>query len=218
MLEIISQETKVKFEDSRLQTVTNQIVRCGVSIRNNFYKMAHLLYKVHSERLFVNDGFMSAAEYAEKTFGFKKSLCYNLISVGELYTAEDGKGSNLPHDGTKDYTSSQLKVILPYTEDDVRELAEEGVISPYMTVNALKKKLKEELSTEVSLDGEMEEAEAEMTEGAEDTEAVTPEANETEYVFEIKAYNSGEDVVIESSGEVPTIIAEAIEKYLKGEV
>lgn len=217
MLEIISTETKTKFEDSRLQTVTNQIVRCGVSIRNNFYKMAHLLYKVHSERLFVNDGFMSAAEYAEKTFGFKKSLCYNLISVGELYTAEDGKGSNLPHDGTKDYTSSQLKVILPYTEDDVRELAEGGVISPYMTVNALKKKLKEELSTDVSVDGEVEEAE-EATEETEETKVDAPEANESKYVFEIKAYNSGEDVVIESSGEIPNIIAEAIEKYLSGEV
>lgn len=211
MLEIISQETKVKFEDSRLQTVTNQIVRCGASIRNNFYKMAHLLYKVQSERLFVNDGFMSAAEYAEKTFGFKKSLCYNLISVGETYTAEDGKGSNLPHDGTKDYTSSQLKVILPYTEDDVRELADEGVISPYMTVNALKKKLKEELKIETTADGEVEEAEA-VTEEAEETGT-----NETGYVFEIKAYNSGEDIVIESSGEIPNIIAEAIEQYLRGE-
>lgn len=201
MFEIISNENPIKFEDSRLKEVTTQIRQCGASIRRNFYKMAALLYKVQNERLFVNDGFMSAAEYAEKVFGFKKSLSYNLISVGEVYTAEDGKGSNLPHDGNKDYTSSQLKVILPYEETEVRRLADEETITPYMTVNALKKTLKRELGEDEPEEGEEVESEAEEVD-----ESPVPE-----YIFEIKAYydNDG-NVAIQTSGDVPPELADVI--------
>jgi hypothetical protein len=201
MLEIISNENPIKLEDAQLRKVTTEIRQCGSSIRRSFYKMASLLYKVQNERLFVNDGFMSATDYAEKVFGFKKSLCYNLISVGEVYTAEGGKESNLPHDTGKDYTSSQLKVILPYEETEVRRLAEEETITPYMTVNALKKTLKTELGESDTDDGEEVESEAEEVD----------ESPEPEYLFEIKAYYDHDgNVAIQTAGEVPTELADII--------
>lgn len=200
MLEIISNEVNEKFIDPNLQKVTTQIRTCGATIRNNFYKMAYLLNKVQTERLFVQDGFMSATEYAEKTFGFKKSLCYNLIAVGEIYTADDGKGSNLPHDGNKDYTSSQLKVILPYDEEEVRRLANDETITPYMTVNAIKKALKSELDAD----------EVETNEVGEESEEAE-EIPDPEYIFEIKAYYDHEgNVAIQTTGDVPPELADVI--------
>ena len=209
MLEILSKETPVKFENAGLQTVTNEIMKHSREIRRSFYQIAHLLNEVDENRLFVDDGFMSTVEYAEKTFGFKKTLCYNLLSIGQVYTAENGKESNLPHDKAKDYTSSQLKVMLPYDEEQVRELADTEEITPYMTVSALKKRLK----------GLQEEEVQEDTAGATESDGEGAEIDPPTcpYLFEIKAY-TGEDgrVYVESSGDIPEVIANAISEYLIG--
>ena len=199
MLEIIASETpRGKFLNGGLEEATKEIFRLASEIRRNFYHVARVLNRVNNERLFVDDGFMSVTEYAEKTFGFKKTLCYNLLQIGETYTAEDANESNLPHDKTKDYTSGQLGVMLPYEEETVRRLADEEEITPYMTVKAIKKRLKAEEEPE----------EVEETEESEE--------DVTNYnLFTITAIGSGDEITIESTGEIPEIIAEAITKYLE---
>ena len=201
MIDIISRDDPVKFVNGRLNTYTNEIVNCGASIRRNFYQIAHILHTIDEDRLYIDDGFLSVVEYAEKTFKMKKTLIYNLLSVGEVYTGESGKESNLPHDGRKDYTSSQLKVILPYDEDEIRKLADENEITPFMTVSALKKKLKETF-----------EGEEEPEEGEEDEEP----SPDPEYIFEVKAYYDADgDFTVLTTGEMPEEIANAINAYLE---
>ena len=207
MLEIISPESRVKFENGALETVTKEIYNYANSIKRSFYHIAKLLVKVEEERLFVDDGFMSVPEYAEKSFGFKKSLCYNLLNIGKLYTAENGAESNLPHTKSKDYTSSQLKVILPYDEEEVRELAEQEEITPYMSVRALKKRLK-------LLGGE--EVEGEKLEALEEPQEAE-EPGECPLLFNIYAYESENgEIVVETEGVIPEVIATAINAYMEG--
>ena len=205
MLEIIASETpRGKFLNGGLEEATKEIFRLASEIRRNFYHVARVLNRVNNERLFVDDGFMSVTEYAEKTFGFKKTLCYNLLQIGETYTAEDANESNLPHDKTKDYTSGQLGVMLPYEEETVRRLADEEEITPYMTVKAIKKRLKAE-------EGEEEPEEIEETEDPEEIE----ETEDTPTLFTIKAIDINDELTIVTTGEIPEIIAEAITKYLE---
>lgn len=209
MLEIISSETSVDLENGALKKVTQEIMKHSNQIKRSFYHIASLLVKVDNDKLFVDDGFLSVTEYAEKVLGFKKSLCYNLLQVGKVYTAENGAESNLPHTKAKDYTSSQLKVILPYDETEVRELADNEEITPYMSVRALKNRLKE-------LNGELEQ---EDTTGATESDG---EGDETDpptcpYLFEIKAY-TGDDggIYVETAGDIPEVIANAVNEYLMG--
>ena len=208
MFDIISNENPVQLENNELKTITKDIYRSGVTIRKNFYKIAHLLYRVENERLFVDDGFMSAADYVMQTFGFKKTLAYNLIAIGETYTDENGQESNLLHDKTKDYTSSQLAVMLPHSEDTIRELTEAEEITPYMTVSAIKKRLKQE--------GQEEQEEQEQEEQEEQEQEEQENCPEPDYIFEIKAYydETGE-VVFSTNGEIPEDFANTINSYFK---
>lgn len=215
MLEIMAKENNTAITNPELKKVTTAINKCGANIRNNFYKIAYLLNKVNEERLYIDDGFMSTAEYAEKTFNIKKTLTYNLIAIGMNYTAENGKESNLPHTGNKDYTSSQLKVMLPYDEQDVKKLAENEEISPLMTVTSLKKKLKEELATEHEAQEQEQEQEEDEAVEVEATEIETNESPVPVWLFEIKAYEDGNgETAITTEGEIPEEIAEAITRYL----
>lgn len=209
MLEIRNNENPIRFENAGLKKATQEITKHANTIKRSFYHIASILVKVENERLFVDDGFMSTAEYAEKTFGFKKTLCYNLLNIGKVYTAENGAESNLPHDKTKDYSSSQLKVMLPYDEGIIRELTDNEEITPYMSVRAIKNCLKE-------LEGEPEQ---EDTAGATESDGDSDENKcpSCPYLFEIRAY-TGEDggVYVESNGDIPEIIADAINEYLMG--
>ena len=202
-MEIIA--TTQHFENKELQKITNDIQRVGVSIRQNFYKLAGLLKRVEIERLFVDDGFMSVAEYAEKTFSIKKTTTYNLLKIAGTYLADTGKESNLPHTGTRDYSSSQLNVLLPLEESIVRQLTEDGDIYPEMSVRDMKKVIK------------LYKEEPEPTETEEETEVIEIE-NEPQtipYIFEIKAYtDESGDIAIEIIGNVPQIIVDAVNNYI----
>ena len=191
--------TSQKFENKDLQKVTNEIQRVGVSIRQNFYKLAGLLKRVETERLYVDDGFMSVSEYAEKTFGIKKTTTYNLLKIAGSYLNNTGKESNLPHNGTKDYSSSQLNVLLPLDENTVRQLANDGDIYPEMSIRDMKKVIK--------LYKEDEPKETEI--------ATEEELQAIPYIFEIKAYiDENGDIGIETFGNIPDIIADAICNYM----
>ena len=193
--------TSQKFENKELQKVTNEIQRVGVSIRQNFYKLAGLLKRVETERLFVDDGFMSVSEYAEKTFGIKKTTTYNLIKIAGSYLGKTGKESNLPHTGTRDYSSSQLNALLPLDEDTVRQLANDGDIYPEMSVRDMKKVIK------------LYKEEPEAIEIEEET-TTDDEPEAIPYIFEIRAYkDEAGEVAIETVGNIPIEISNAVHDY-----
>lgn len=197
MFEIIPNENPIDFNNSNLTEVTKDIYRNAGMIRRCFYRIARDLVRVEKERLFVEDGFLSTVEYASKTFGFKKSLVYNLLTIGKQYTKSEGNESNLKHDKAKDFSSGQLSVMLPYDESKIREMTDAEEITPYMTVREIKKKLKA--------------TEQEEPEKPEEPE----EGGEEKPIFTIEGYRdkNGEWSIV-SDGEVPLPLADAINTFI----
>lgn len=142
------------FMNKQLEKVTQAIIDCGNTIQSRRYAVAALLAKVEVEKLYEDDGFTSAAEYAKATFGMEKTLAYNLIKIGTDYTRPiiDAKGktkgycSNLlpsanPDVGDApllDFSPVQIERILPLGRDKVLELVKDGKLSPSMTVREMK--------------------------------------------------------------------------------
>lgn len=134
--------TRAQFDlhDKMLIKYTAQIMKLGVNIRRSFLKISHILALIDEKELYSRDGgFGSTAEYAERILGIKKSQTNNMVRVGKLFVDGTTGQSILPHDETADYNLTQLVVLLPLKDvDKVKELAENGTISPHMTVKQLK--------------------------------------------------------------------------------
>ena len=142
------------FMNKQLEKVTQAIIDCGNTIQSRRYAVAALLAKVEVEKLYEDDGFTSAAEYAKATFGMEKTLAYNLIKIGTDYTRPiiDAKGktkgycSNLLPSANPDaqdaplldFSPVQIERILPLGRDKVLELVKDGKLSPSMTVREMK--------------------------------------------------------------------------------
>lgn len=137
--EIITTQAAYTLNDKMLVRYTNLILKQGLSIRKSLLKVAHYLAVINEKELYARDGFGSTQEYAETVLGIKKSQAYNMLRVGHLFVSGNTGESVLPHDETVDYNLSQLVVLLPLKDaDKVKELAENGTISPHMTVKQLK--------------------------------------------------------------------------------
>lgn len=137
--EIIATPAQYELHDRALIKYTAQIMRLGASIRKSFLKVSRILSIIDEKELYSRDGFASTQEYAESVLGIKKSQAYNMLRVGSIFVDGNSGESILPHDETVDYNLSQLVVLLPLKDvDTVKELAENGTISPLMTVKQLK--------------------------------------------------------------------------------
>lgn len=137
--EIITTPAQFELHDRALIKYTAQIMRLGASIRKSFLKVSRILSIIDEKELYSRDGFASTQEYAESVLGIKKSQAYNMLRVGRIFVDGNTGESVLPHDETTDYNLSQLVVLLPLKDvDKVKELAENGTISPLMTVKQLK--------------------------------------------------------------------------------
>lgn len=139
--EIIATPAQFELHDRTLIKYTAQIMRLGVNIRKSFLKVARILSIIDEKELYAREdgNFASTAEYAERVLGIKKSQTNNMVRVGRVFVDGNSGESILPHDDTTDYNLSQLVVLLPLKDvDKVKELAENGTISPLMTVKQLK--------------------------------------------------------------------------------
>lgn len=133
-----------------LQKATDKIRQYDLKIRENQFAIAHIMGRVDSEALYIDDGFSSATEWAQEAFGIKKTTAYNLITLGREYVREvrDSKGklkgyaSNIVEvaDGTLpvvDYSTNQLARLSTLGHDDVKRLHDEGTIKPTMTAKEI---------------------------------------------------------------------------------
>lgn len=137
------------FTNKKLNQATQKIAKISSSIRKNLYEIAIILAAVDADETYKDDGFKSAAEYAQTTFNFKKSMAYTLIRVGKEYTAPTLE-SNLPHEDGKDFTVSQVEKLLPLNSYQAAvELVEEGKITPEMSCKQIAKIVKAETAEPV---------------------------------------------------------------------
>ena len=174
---IISSTNVPVFKNNSLNESTKKIYALGNKAAKAMYEVAAILAKVQADGTYKDDAFKSAAEYACKTFGFKKSLAYNLIKIGKEYTAENGIESNLPHPDNEDFTATQVSLMLPIGDHDrVFEMCENGELTPGMTA----KELREAVKREIGKDEESEESEYADSEESEESEYADSEATPQE--------------------------------------
>lgn len=141
---IIIAKTEVPvFNNKELNSATKKIFTLGNKAAKAMYEVAATLAKVQKDGSYKDDGFKNAADYAMQTFGFKKSLAYNLIKIGKEYTAANSLESNLPHPENEDFTTNQIGLMLPIGDRDiVAEMCENGELTPDMTAEEIRNAVK----------------------------------------------------------------------------
>lgn len=127
------------FKNSELESITASIVAASMTARHEvekyLKKVAVSLNEVDEKNLYKEDGFKSAADYAMETFGYKKSFVYDLLKVGKVF-------KNLLAEQC-DYTVSQLKEMLPLSEEARVSALNSGEINEDMSLREIREKVKE---------------------------------------------------------------------------
>lgn len=135
--EIIRNE-EIAISNTKLRKFTEDIFKQGLNIKKSLARVAVILVKIDESKCYEQDGFESVQDYAARVLGWKQASTYAMLRVGRDYL--DGKTyeSVLPH-GDTDYSTSQLQALLPLKSvEKAKELAEENIINPDMTVKAIK--------------------------------------------------------------------------------
>lgn len=174
-----------RFNNPKLEHATVLLMECDSQVRTRQFDIASILGNIEAEKLYVDDGFESTAEYAMTTFGIQKTLAYELIDIGTNYTRtlynDEGKiighCSNLlpPANPEKqdapliDFTPNKIGKLKVLGRDKVLELIERGDIKPNMTFKQLSEIVKLNKAKAISEPTEPTEP-SEPTEPAEPTE------------------------------------------------
>ena len=198
-MEELTTKTTTTLTNKDLKDYTTKIKKCGDNIRKNYIKIAHLLTEVDATECYLDDGFENTCDYAAQVLGIQKTTTYNMLKIGKDYIAENGERTILTEKGA-DYSASQIQALLPLGVDKVKEINEEGVISPEMSVRQIKH-LVSQLQNDTDTDPDTVEGEA-----TEETEELLKSFGSIDFL---------EDGTIVTHGELPEEFIEAIENYFK---
>lgn len=188
----ISNDTKLSFTSKKLTTATRNIANYYTAAGKNVLKIAAELAKVNTENLYADD-FGKFEEYTEQVFNLKKAMAYHYAAIGKDFVARNDKGnptgeSVLPHN-TVDYSVTKLAVLVPVGVETATEWANEGKISPDMTVKELKQVVAE-WKDENTIEAEAtEQGSCEGTEEAETTESMNVPEEEIQDAAEVALQN-----------------------------
>lgn len=192
---------KLSLIDKDLKDYTAKIKKCGDNIRKNYIKIAHLLSEVDTKECYLDDGFESAIDYASQVLGIQKTTAYNMLKIGKEYISENGERTILTGTGA-DYSVSQIQALLPLGVEKVKEINEDGVITPEMSVRQIKNIVKG-LSIEEAPEDDENTVDGESGEETEET------------ITNFGSLDFLEDGTIIAHGELPEKFIEAIEDYFK---
>ena len=152
------------FINKNLQNATMKIVRLTDNARNALYQIAFIIAGVAQTECYKDDGFNTVHEWTTQVLGYKKSMSYDLLKIGQQYTREilNDKGrvtgyecNLLPEDSADNFSTTQVIRMLPAERELVCELVEDKIITPAMTSKEIAKVIKERVNGE---SGESEEA------------------------------------------------------------
>ena len=196
-----------EIKNPELKQITKDIAHCAMLMQRTFYRVASLLAKVEKEKLYEEDHFYNAADYAQKVFKLKRSDAYNLLKIGKEYTSRAGNESNLPHE-KGDFNKTQVVSMLPLGRDLAGELIESGVITTNSTTREIKEIVKANKQANKVIEGKDDAQEPAEGEGI---------AREDFILWQVTAYrdNNGALEGIEATGEVPEAVASAINAIME---
>ena len=138
--------TEISFNNKQLNTATKNIYGYVFGMEKNKFKMAAEMSRILENNLFVDD-FDNFETYASKVFNLKKAMAYNYASIGKEWIERNEKGnptgeSILPHD-TVDYQITKILVLMKVGVAQATEWANDGTITPFMSVKEIKDIVKE---------------------------------------------------------------------------
>lgn len=146
-MEELTTITTQKLVNKELKDYTKKLKNCGDNIRKNYIKISFLLNEIESSECYLDDGFENTIDYASKVLNIQKTTTYNLLKIGKEFIAENGERTVLT-DKSNDYGVSQLQALLPVGAERAKELHDEGIITPSMSVRQIKQIIKEETNPE----------------------------------------------------------------------
>ena len=137
----------IEIESPELKKVTNDIRKASANVIGNTFKIAYLISKVNTEKLYEPE-FDDVFSYTKNCFGLEKTSTYNLMRVGDNFIEAVSHGKitsfeTLLTHGDKDYSISQVFKMLPLGIDKAKELTANGVIDETMTCRQIEKIVKE---------------------------------------------------------------------------
>lgn len=124
------------FADVRLREATDRInaiysdAKMFAEAKNR--EIASILSMVQAEKLYVNDGFKSVAEYANAAFGMGKANAYALARAGDFYN-----NPAVP-DKVKAFSPHKLAELAQAPADVIDKAVESGEITPDTTEKAIR--------------------------------------------------------------------------------
>lgn len=168
---ITAEHKQLSFTNKELQNASMAIFKIAENIRTRWFEIAAIMAMVDSKELYKDDGFSDVHEWVNKTFAFGKSTSYDLLKVGKEYVREVynksgkviGYECNLVPEGSDNFSTTQVRRMLPAGHELAAELVADGEITPDMTTTKIAKVIKAHTSPEP-------EEPVEDNEDAEDTE------------------------------------------------
>ena len=142
-MEELTTITTQKLVNKELKDYTKKLKNCGDNIRKNYIKISFFLNEIEQTECYLDDGFEDTIDYASKVLNIQKTTTYNLLKIGKDFIAESGERTVLTDKGN-DYGISQLQALLPVGVERAKELHNEGIITPDMSVRQIKQIIKEE--------------------------------------------------------------------------
>ena len=145
-----------EFANEKLQNYTMRIFELTQATKRNLFEIAVLLNTINDENLYKTGGFNSIQEYAEKNFGYKKSMVYKMLDVAKKFIdfrENGGYVSRLIHEDI-DYSVSQLMELNQVEFDTAKSLDENGVITPEMTTKEIREVVKNFKNGEIDATGQ----------------------------------------------------------------
>lgn len=177
--------TQISFNNKQLNTATKNIYGYVFGMEKNKFKMAAEMSRILENNLFVDD-FENFETYASKVFNLKKAMAYNYASIGKEWIERNEKGnptgeSILPHD-TVDYQITKILALMKVGVAQATEWANDGTITPFMSVKEIKDIVKEWDDKKNTID-------VDATETAEQETETESDSGNSEQASENKPFN-----------------------------
>lgn len=184
--------TEITFNNKQLNTATRNIYGYVFGMEKNKFKMAAEMSRILENNLFVDD-FENFETYAGKVFSLKKAMAYNYAAIGKDWIAMNEKGnptgeSILPHD-TVDYQITKILALMKVGVEQATEWANDGTITPFMSVKEIKDVVKEWETKQNAIDVDATETESEPET---ETDSTEQETEQKEQETENKPFNTAE--------------------------
>ena len=145
------------FINKNLQNATMKIVRLTDNAKTALYQIAFIIASVAESECYKDDGFNNVHEWTTKILGYKKSMSYDMLKIGQQYTREilNDKGkvtgyecNLLPESSATNFSTTQVIRMLPVDREVVCELVNDEIITPAMSSKEIAKVIRNHINGE----------------------------------------------------------------------